>query len=92
MSSRKNNMHFKAATISLLSQSYMQIIDQRNAGELKKSNESLSKSLYLAIVDIEKKWSGEKTKNWGIIYGQLKQIFEIQDLIISALKHFPVSL
>jgi len=40
------------------------------------SDESLSKSLYLAIVGIEKKWTGKKMKSWGIIYGQLKQIFE----------------
>ncbi len=40
------------------------------------SDESLSKSLYLAIVGIEKKCSGKKMKNWEIIYGQLKQIFE----------------
>jgi len=47
------------------------------------SDESLSKSLYLAIVGIKKKWSGKKMKNWGIIYGQLKQIFEGGDLIMS---------
>ncbi len=40
------------------------------------SDESLSKSLYLTIVGIEKKWGGKKMKDWGIIYGQLKQIFE----------------
>ena len=40
------------------------------------SDESLSKSLYLTIVGIEKRWAGKKMKNWGIIYGQLKQIFE----------------
>jgi len=40
------------------------------------SDESLSKSLYLAIIGIEKKWAGKKMKDWGIIYGQLKQIFE----------------
>ena len=40
------------------------------------SDESLSKSLYLAIIGIEKKWSGKKLKNWGTTYDQLKQIFE----------------
>ena len=47
------------------------------------SDESLSKSLYLAIVGIKKKWAGKKMKDWGIIYGQPKQTFEIQDLIMS---------
>jgi len=33
------------------------------------NDEPLSKSLYLAIIRIEKKWSGKKMRNWGIIYG-----------------------
>ena len=42
------------------------------------SDESLSKSLYLAIVGIEKKRAGKKMKNWGIIYGQLKQFLKFR--------------
>ena len=40
------------------------------------SEESLSKSVYLAIRGLEKKWGGRKIKDWGIIYAQLKELYE----------------
>ena len=39
------------------------------------SDQSLLKSLYLAVVDLEKKWSRSTVRDWGIIYGQLSEIF-----------------
>ncbi len=33
------------------------------------------KSLYLIALEIEKKWSKVPIKNWGIIYGQLSELF-----------------
>jgi len=39
------------------------------------SDQSLLKSLYLAVMDLEKKWSRSAVRDWGIIYGQLSEIF-----------------
>jgi len=39
------------------------------------SDQSLLKSLYLAVADLEKKWSRSTVRDWGIIYGQLSEIF-----------------
>ena len=40
------------------------------------SDMSVLKSLYLAALELEKKWSRSIIKDWGIIYGQLSIIFE----------------
>ena len=39
------------------------------------SEEALLKSLYLAIIDITKKWTG-KRQDWGSILGQLLIYFD----------------
>ncbi len=36
---------------------------------------ALLKSLYLAVMELEKKWSRSAVRDWGIIYGQLSEIF-----------------
>ncbi|GAB6075357.1 IS256 family transposase [Desulfurobacterium crinifex] len=40
------------------------------------SDMSVLKSLYLAALELEKKWNRSVIKDWGIIYGQLSIIFE----------------
>ena len=40
------------------------------------SDMSVLKSLYLATLELEKKWNRSVIKDWGIIYGQLSIIFE----------------
>ena len=40
------------------------------------SDMSVLKSLYLAALELAKKWSRSIIKDWGIIYGQLSVIFE----------------
>jgi transposase-like protein len=40
------------------------------------SDMSVLKSLYLAALELEKKWDRSVIKDWGIIYGQLSVIFE----------------
>jgi transposase-like protein len=37
------------------------------------NDQSILKSLYLAV--LEKKWSKSSVRDWGIIYGQLSEIF-----------------
>ena len=39
------------------------------------NDQSLLKSLYLAVLELEKKWSRSSVRDWGIIYGQLSEIF-----------------
>ena len=39
------------------------------------SDQALLKSLYLSVRELEKKWSRSAVKDWGIIYGQLPEIF-----------------
>jgi transposase-like protein len=38
------------------------------------NDQSLLKSLYLAVLELEKKWSRSSVRDWGIIYGQLSEI------------------
>ena len=40
------------------------------------SDMSVLKSLYLAALELAKKWNRSVIKDWGIIYGQLSVIFE----------------
>ena len=40
------------------------------------SNTAVLKNLYLAALELEKKWDRSVIKDWGIIYGQLSVIFE----------------
>ncbi len=39
------------------------------------SDQALLKNLYLAVMELEKKWSRSAVRDWGIIYGQLSEIF-----------------
>ena len=39
------------------------------------SDQALLKSLYLAVTGLERKWSRSAVRDWGIIYGQLSEIF-----------------
>jgi len=36
---------------------------------------AILKSLYLAVVELDKKWSRSSVRDWGVIYGQLSEIF-----------------
>ncbi len=39
------------------------------------NDQSILKSLYLAVVELDKKWSRSSVRDWGVIYGQLSEIF-----------------
>jgi len=39
------------------------------------NDQSILKSLYLAVVELDKKWNRSSVRDWGVIYGQLSEIF-----------------